>query len=192
MDICVLGEHNQNFEDDDDSDSSEEISVPIVTNELEASVCTKVSSLIRSIILFPTKVTVILAFLAFLWLLCCCSWIGYGLTNDHYCPADPRLPQIIAWHGILWVGMSVYIIVRLIWVEISPSRSASCFCKVGNPDVTIHWRKEFTYALDTFLFCIIFACYVIQFTLLISLSRNKSVIFYTSTTEDWVRKFSDN
>ena len=180
----ILGEHNAKSENSS-SDSMEDITVPIVTNELEPSLWTKVFRLIRNIILFPTKITVILGIASFIWLLCCASWIGYGLTNDHYCPADPRIPQIIAWHGILWVGFSAYIIVRLIWVEINASRSPTCSCLVGNPDVSLTWPKELTYALDTVLFSIIVTCYVVQFILIVGLTRS-GAIFYTATTKDWV------
>ncbi|XP_075239922.1 uncharacterized protein LOC142335351 [Convolutriloba macropyga] len=176
-------EHNAKSENSS-SDSMEDITVPIVTNELEPSLWTKVFRLIRNIILFPTKITVILGIASFIWLLCCASWIGYGLTNDHYCPADPRIPQIIAWHGILWVGFSAYIIVRLIWVEINASRSPTCSCLVGNPDVSLTWPKELTYALDTVLFSIIVTCYVVQFILIVGLTRS-GAIFYTATTKDW-------
>ncbi|XP_063729024.1 uncharacterized protein LOC134856683 [Symsagittifera roscoffensis] len=176
-------EHNANFEDTS-SESIENISIPIVTNELEPSVWTKVSRLVRNVILFPTKATVILGVLAFVWLICCMSWVGYGLTNDHYCPADPRIPQVIAWHGILWVAFSAYIIVRLIWVEINSIKTPTCTWRVGNPDIVLRWPKELTYALDFVLCSVLISCFFFQFALIVSLTKSDTV-FYSATSSDW-------
>ena len=183
----MLGEHNANFEDTS-SESIENISIPIVTNELEPSVWTKVSRLVRNVILFPTKATVILGVLAFVWLICCMSWVGYGLTNDHYCPADPRIPQVIAWHGILWVAFSAYIIVRLIWVEINSMKTPTCTWRVGNPDIVLRWPKELTYALDFVLCSVLISCFFFQFALIVSLTKSDTV-FYSATSSDWVSLF---
>ena len=93
--------------------------------------------------------------------------------------------KVIAWQGILWVAFSVYVIIRLIWVEISPSKTATCSWRIGNPDVIVKWRKEFTYGLDAVFILILLACYVIEFVLLVRLTEN-DVDFQDTTTEDWV------
>ena len=159
---------------------------PIVTDELNPSIRNKVFRVIKDFILFPTRTRVVLSILTLIWLAYCWSMITFGLTNDHYCPAQPKLSQTIVIHGGFWVFMCCYVIFRLIWSEISPGKQPTCSCFVGNPPVRVNWKKEYTYAMDFVVMLLLLTSYIYNMAALVALLDKKPHLVH-APHKNWVR-----
>ena len=164
---------------------------PVVTDELNPSLRNKVFRLIRDFVLFPTRTRVVAAVVVVLWLMYCASMITFGLTNDHYCPAEPRLSGSIALHGVFWVMTCCYVIIRLIWTEISTHKQPSCRFSVGNPEMKLNWPRELTYVIDAVVAVFLITSYVYNAVAVMRLLFNKPQLV-SSDHRDWVRKFFED
>ena len=164
--------------------------IPIITDELNPSLRNRIIRVIKDFVLFPTRVRVIASGFTLVWLAYCWSMITFGLTNDHYCPAEPNLSNSIALHGVFWVVVCCYVIVRLIWTEVMPDKQPTCSFKVGNPSVALRWKKEYSFGFDSVVLLLLLTSYIYNMIYLVRLLEKKPYLVHAPHRQ-WVSISTD-
>jgi len=135
----------------------------IITDQVEPSTIAKCCNVIKTIVLFPTKITVICGVIVGLWLSFCVSAVSLGAAFLDMCPGNPAVPQTMVVHGSAWIAVCIYTLLRLLWVEIRKDRLPEFKCgRCSNPEKKCYWKKEFTYAIDGLMMAFLLATFVAE------------------------------
>ncbi|XP_075239921.1 uncharacterized protein LOC142335350 [Convolutriloba macropyga] len=161
----------------------------IITDQVEKTTVTKCCDLIKSIILFPTKITVIFGLIAGLWLCFCISVLSLGAAFIDMCPGNPAVPQTMVIHASAWVAMCIYTLIRLMWIEVRRDRLPEFRCGRGVLDSWCYWRKEYTYSVDLFMMLLLVSTFAAEWmeVFLVQTGRFPVLYYFDIELVKWCR-----
>lgn len=144
-------------------DEDELVSSIIITDNVEPSSISRTCEIIKTVILFPTKITVICGVIVGLWLSFCISVGSMAAAFHDMCPGNPAVPQTMLVHASAWVVLCIYTLLRLLWIEVRKDRlpefRCGCCC---SSERKLYWKKEFTYVIDGIMMAFLLATFVAE------------------------------